>query len=82
MKIKYEIVGGIAPVSDYNAWMQVKQGPNAGESTVRWFGRFYRVYKLNPPIPEGQDDETAINFITGVFDSGLANLKKVLENSK
>jgi carbon monoxide dehydrogenase subunit G len=82
MKLKYEITGGVAPVADYNAVMTVTAGPGAGESTVTWVGRFYRTYKLNPPIPEGQDDATATAFITGVFDSGLANLKKVQENSK
>ncbi|WP_047532796.1 SRPBCC family protein [Methylotenera sp. N17] len=82
MKLRYEIVDGVAPVADYNAFMQVTAGPGAGESTVTWVGRFYRTYKLNPPIPAGQDDETAVKFVTGVFDSGLANLKKVIENSK
>lgn len=82
MKLKYEIVDGVAPVADYNAFMQVTAGPSAGESTVTWVGRFYRTYKLNPPIPAGQDDETAVKFVTGVYDSGLANLKKVIENSK
>ena len=82
MKLKYEITGGVAPVADYNSVMTVTAGPAAGESTVTWVGRFYRTYKLNPPIPAGQDDATATGFITGVYDSGLANLKKVLENSK
>ena len=82
MKLKYEITGGVAPVADYNSVMTVTAGPGAGESTVTWVGRFYRTYKLNPPIPAGQDDATATGFITGVYDSGLANLKKVLENSK
>lgn len=82
MKIKYEIVDGVAPVADYNSYMVVTAGPGAGESTVTWTGRFYRTYKLNPPIPAGQDDETAIAFVNGVYDGGLAGLKKVLENSK
>ena len=82
MKIKYEIIDGVAPVADYNAFMTVTAGPGAGESTVTWVGRFYRTYKLNPPIPLGQDDETALKFVNGVFDGGLANLKKVLEGSK
>ena len=82
MKLRYEIVDGVAPVADYNAFMQVTAGPGAGESTVTWVGRFYRTYKLNPPIPAGQDDETAVKFVTGVYDSGLANMKKVIENSK
>ena len=79
MKIKYEIVNGVLPVTDYNSYITVKAGPGAGESTVTWVGRFYRVYRLNPPIPPGQDDESAIKAVTGVYDSGLANLKKVAE---
>ncbi len=82
MKLKYEIVGGVAPVADYNSVMTVTAGPGAGESTVTWVGRFYRTYKLNPPIPAGQDDETALKFVTDVYDGGLANMKKVLESSK
>jgi carbon monoxide dehydrogenase subunit G len=82
MKLKYEITGGVAPVADYNSTMTVTAGPGAGETTVTWLGRFYRTYKLNPPIPAGQDDETAVNFVTGVYDGGLAGLKKVAENSK
>ena len=82
MKIKYEIVGGVAPVKDYNSYMVVTAGPGAGESTVTWTGRFYRLYSLNPPIPAGQSDEDAIKFVEGVYSAGLPNLKKVLENSK
>jgi len=80
MKLRYEIVEGVLPVADYNAYMTVKAGPGEGETTVTWVGRFYRVYKLNPPIPEGQDDETAIKAVEGVFDAGLPNLKTVAES--
>ena len=55
MQLKYEIVSGVLPVADYTSKMTVKAGPGAGESTVVWMGRFYRVYKLNPPIPAGQE---------------------------
>ncbi len=79
MKVKYEIIEGALPVADYNATIAVKAGPGAGESTVTWTARFYRVYKLNPPIPPGQDDESAIKAVNGVFDAGLPNLKKVAE---
>lgn len=82
MQLKYEIVEGALPVSDYYSVMTVKPGPNAGESTVTWMGRFYRVYKLNPPIPAGQDDESALKAVNGVYDAGLANLKKVAEGQK
>jgi Polyketide cyclase / dehydrase and lipid transport len=79
MQLKYEIVSGVLPVADYTSKMSVKAGPGAGESTVTWVGRFYRVYKLNPPIPAGQDDESAVNAVTGVYDSGLAGLKAAAE---
>jgi hypothetical protein len=79
MKMRYEIVEGVLPVADYNSFMVVKAGPGAGETTVQWVGRFYRVYKLNPPIPEGQDDASALNAVNGVYDAGLAGLKKTLE---
>jgi len=82
MKLRYEIDSGVAPVADYNSFMIVTAGPGAGESTVTWVGRFYRTYKLNPPIPAGQDDETAVKFVTDFFDSSLAGLKKAAENSK
>lgn len=82
MKLKYEIISGTLPLTDYNAVMTVAKGEKPGETTVTWVGRFYRLYKLNPPIPAGQDDETAVKAITGIFDSGLANLKKVAEGSK
>jgi len=82
MKIRYEIVSSVLPLTDYNAYIVVKKGANPGESTVQWVGRFYRLYKLNPPIPAGQDDETALNAINGIYDAGLANLKKVAESSK
>jgi len=79
MKVKYEIVESVLPLTDYNAFITVKAGPGAGETTVTWVGRFYRLYKLNPPIPAGQDDETAIKTIEGIYDAGLAGLKKLAE---
>lgn len=79
MKLRYEIIEGALPVADYNSFITVKPGPGAGETTVNWVGRFYRVYKLNPPIPPGQDDESALNAVNSLYDNGLENLKKVAE---
>lgn len=79
MQLKYEIVKSTLPFTDYYAVIKVKPGANPGETNVTWMGRFYRVYKLNPPIPAGQDDETAVAAVTGIYDAGLANLKKVAE---
>ena len=82
MKLKYEIVDSPLPLTDYNSTITVAKGEAAGETTVTWVGRFYRLYKLNPPIPAGQDDATAVASVTGIYDAGLANLKKVAEGSK
>lgn len=80
MKIKYYMTTEtVLPVTDYIGTMQVKAGANPNESIVTWLGRFYRKYPLNPPIPAGQDDASAVAAVTGVFDAGLPNLKKVAE---
>lgn len=79
MKIKYEMVMGVLPVNDYISTMQVTAGPAAGECTVTWIGRFYRKYMMNPPIPPGEDDESAVKAISGFYDSGLPGLRKLLE---
>lgn len=79
MKFKYELEEGTIPAADYNSFLTVKAGPGAGESTLTWVARFYRVYKLNPPIPAGQDDETAVKSVNDMLDAGLANLKKAVE---
>ncbi|MBM3350245.1 MAG: SRPBCC family protein [Betaproteobacteria bacterium] len=82
MKIRYEITSSQLPLTDYNSFMVVTKGAKPGETNVQWVGRFYRLYKLNPPIPAGQDDETALNVINGIFDSGLDGLQKAAESSK
>ncbi len=80
MKLKYEAEeGGAIPAADYVGTITVKPGATAGQSSVLWFGRYYRVYKLNPPIPEGQDDESANKAVGDFVTAGLANLKAVAE---
>lgn len=69
--------GGALPVSNYSSTMSVKPG-DGGASVVEWRGAFYRAYPNNNP-PPGQDDEAAVKAITGVYTSGLANLKKLVE---
>lgn len=78
MKLEYRIVEGVLPVSGYRSVMQVKAGPAAGESTVTWTGRFYnKANDVNPK--QGEDNETAIKAVEGVYDAGLPNLKKIIE---
>lgn len=78
MKVEYRIVEGVLPVSGYRAIMQVKAGPNADETTVTWTGRFYnKANKVDAPV--GEDNATAVKAIEGVYNTGLENLKKVIE---
>ncbi len=70
--------GGALPVSNYTSTLSVKPGEAAGTTTVEWRGAFYRAYPNNNPPPE-QNDEAAVKAITGVYQGGLANLKKLLE---
>ena len=79
MKIKYEMLKKDGPFSDYNAYIIVKKGANDDESVIQWTARFYRTYKLNPPIPEGQDDATAVAAVKKIVEPGLASLKKALQ---
>ena len=81
MKIKFEVISG-GPFTNYNPYISVKAGPGKGESTVRYFHRFYRFFPNNPPIPEGQDEAAANKFVKDTYGPGLENLKKVLESSK
>ena len=80
MKIKYEMLKKDGPFSDYNAYIIVKKGANDNESVIQWTARFYRTYKLNPPMPEGQDDATAVAAVKKIVEPGLASLKKALQS--
>jgi len=65
------------PVNNYKAWLSVSA--KDGGSEVKWKAKFYRSFMDNPPVPEGQADKDAVDAITGVFTSGLANLKAIME---
>ena len=79
-KIKYALLKEEGPFTDYNAYIIVNKGLNDNESVIQWTARFYRVYKLNPPIPEGQDDATAKAAVQKIVEKGLADLKNALSN--
>ena len=80
MKAKYELIEKDVPFSDYNAQIRVKKGANDNESIVQWTARFYRTYKLTPPIPEGQDDATAVAAVKKIVGPGLEGFKKYVES--
>jgi carbon monoxide dehydrogenase subunit G len=77
MRYSYRLQDGSAlPVSNYTSTITVTGEGNT--STVEWRGAFYRSYMHNDPPPE-QNDEAALKAVTGVYQSGLANLKKLVE---
>jgi len=67
---------GPVPVTNYSSWFSLKA--KDGGTEVEWKGAFYRAYPNNDPPPE-QNDEAAIKAITGIYQGGLANLKKMVE---
>lgn len=68
--------GGALPVTNYTSTISVKADGN--KSIVEWRGAFYRGYPNNDPPPD-QNDEAAVAAVTGVYQTGLANLKKIVE---
>ena len=79
MKYSYRAKdGGALPVTNYTSAISVSG--EGTQSVVEWRGAFYRGYPNNDP-PADQNDDAAVAAITGVYKSGLANLKKLVEGS-
>ena len=76
-RYQYMIIESPLPVQKYVATFTVKPGQN-GATNVTWSARFTRKNPADTP-PEGETDEAAVKLITGVFQAGLANLKKQTE---
>lgn len=69
--------GGALPVTNYTSTLSLVA--DGGKSVVEWRGAFYRGFPNNNPPPE-QNDEAALKAVTGVYRSGLDNLKKLIES--
>jgi hypothetical protein len=69
---------GPIPVTNYSSKLSVKPGGSAGTTLVEWRGAFYRGYPNNDPPPD-QNDEAAVAAVTGVYKTGLGNLKSLME---
>jgi len=65
------------PVATYKSWFTVKSVD--GGTEVKWKGKFYRSFMDNPPVPEGQTDQDAVDTIKAVYTAGLENLKSIME---
>lgn len=68
--------GGALPVTNYTSTISVTAAGSG--SQVEWRGAFYRGHPNNDPPPD-QNDEAAVKAVTGVYQAGLANLKKIVE---
>jgi mxaD protein len=78
--MKYSILEGVLPVSDYSSTIIVKSA-GKNKSTVHWAGSFKRKDTADRPA-ENANDATATKAIAGVYESGLDNLKKMMGSSK
>ena len=76
-KYSYRIISDSPlPVADYSSTIQVKPGKN-GTSVLNWKGKFKRKVADNPPA--GQDDASVKKAISGAYQAGLKNAKKLAE---
>ncbi len=69
----------VLPVSNYSSRITVRAG-DGGKTVVEWSGAFYRGFPNNDPPPE-LNDEAAAKAVTGVYRTGLDQLKKTLEST-
>lgn len=74
---RYKILESPLPVQSYVSTFKVMPGKN-GTTTVTWSAKFTRKNPADNP-PAAESDEAAVKLITGVFQAGLANLKKQAE---
>lgn len=75
---KYKILESPLPVAGYVSTFRVRPG-KGDTAIVRWTGTFKRKNTADNP-PDDQTDEAAKKVITGIYSSGLANLKKQVEH--
>jgi uncharacterized protein YndB with AHSA1/START domain len=73
---KYRIIESPLPLRNYVSHITVSPGPKGG-SHVTWSGTFKRKNTSETP-PEAENDDAAVKLVTGVYEGGLANLKKML----
>ena len=75
---RYKILESPLPLQHYVSTFRVKSGKN-GTTTVTWSAKFTRKNPSDNP-PAAESDDAAVKLITGVFQGGLANLKKQTES--
>lgn len=74
---KYRIIESPLPLRDYVSSITLTES-GKGTTIVTWVGDFLRKSASETP-PEAESDKAALDLINGVYDAGLANLKKQVE---
>lgn len=78
-RMAYTYVDGVVRAADYYSEVVVKED-GAERSIVEWRGRFKRLAYWTDDPPADQDDRAALDFLNGAYQSGLDNLKLLLED--
>jgi mxaD protein len=73
----YKFLDTPFPIKDYVSILHVTSNKD-GTTLVRWSSTFKRKNPANNP-PDAESDAAGVKLITGIYQSGLANLKKMLE---
>jgi len=73
----YKIVESPFPIKDYVSTLHLKANAD-GSTLVHWSGTFKRKNPSDNP-PDAENDAAGVKLITGIYQAGLANLKKMLE---
>jgi mxaD protein len=74
---KYSILEGVLPVSSYTSNFAVTAA-GKGKATVTWSGNFKRKNVGDKPA-DNENDKTATDTISAVYQAGLDNLKEIAE---
>jgi mxaD protein len=74
---RYTIVESVLPVSDYTSTFSVTSA-GKGKAKATWTGHFRRKNVGDNPAAN-ESDKAAIDTMTGVYQTGLQTLKKVVE---
>ena len=75
-RFRYAIVEGVLPVSHYTSSLVVTS-LGSDKTLVTWSGKFKRKNVGDEPA-DTENDKAATDAISGVYQSGLDNLKKIV----
>jgi mxaD protein len=81
MKMAYTYVDGAVMATDYLPVLSVRDAGD-GTSVVEWTAHFRRLDYATDPPPAGQDDQSMTDFYSGLYRTGLENLKRVIESGQ